>query len=85
MWPLYEEAMRGWLSPALDDVAVHLKQAIWLQTESAEQWERDEPNNAHFSPDDEVLVEHIITYVIREADTYTNRRIARFLELWGAQ
>lgn len=84
-WDLYVDVIETFIEGELETVDTNTKQAIWLQTDHGWDWAYDyadyddEQQQPPFRDFD--IVEHILqSYVLSEADNWTNKRIENYLE-----
>ena len=81
-WDAYDDTVRTILARHLDELAKHEREAIWLQTEAAADWDRKEPEERDPYPvcDDEIAEYLAKEYVYAEAGRWSNARIRAFLD-----
>jgi hypothetical protein len=82
MWDIYLDTIQQIVLGFVEKLDRETKSAIWLQTQTGEEWEtrrRDDDGVIPWS--DEDIAEHVLhKYVLSAAADYTNARIEKYLE-----
>lgn len=80
-WDAYDETVRGLVRADVEKLLPHERDAIWLQTPAADNWDcEDESRRAPYPVVGDDIVEYLITeHVYREAGNWSNRRIRKYL------
>jgi hypothetical protein len=81
MWKTYLDTIRSLITRELDRLDIPSKQAMWLQTSNGLKWEIEEENPQHTPYSDEDIVEFVLEDLLNTASNWTNKRIARYMEL----
>lgn len=81
-WDAYEQTMRAFVEASIEDLAQFEREAIWLQTEAALEWEVKEAQERDPYP---VYVGDIVDFVMQEhllpkAGRWNNARIRAFID-----
>lgn len=84
-WDAYDHTVRSIIAGHLGELAKHEREAIWLQTVAADQWDRQEPDEREGYPvcDDEVVDFLASEYVYAAAEQWSNARIRAYLDRSG--
>lgn len=82
-WDVYLDTIKTIISPAVEDLDVSSKEAIWLQTSRGMDWEADaeDENNYQQAPGYclEDITEYILNdFILERAVNWTNQRIERY-------
>jgi len=79
-WAIYDQTVRTLVDFFLSELALHEREAIWLQTEAGRHWAFDDPNDRDTYPvDNDELIEYITReHVYVEAGRWSNTRIRAF-------
>lgn len=81
-WDAYEQTMRAFVEASVEDLAQFEREAIWLQTEAAFEWEIEEARERDPYPvyvgdiADFIMQEHLLA----EAGRWNNPRIRAFID-----
>lgn len=81
-WQAYEETMRAFVDAAVEELAAFEREAIWLQTDAASDWEdEDGPNRDPYPVFDDDIVDFIMeSHLLPEAGRWHNSRIRAFID-----
>ena len=80
-WDTYLDTTRDFIRNHLEALPRHEQCAVWFATDSGRDWAADHLDEADPPFILEDMVEHILNeYVLREAQTWSNRRIRAFME-----
>lgn len=82
VWDMYEQTLRALVEGAVEDMAQLEQEAIWLQTDSASDWECNDGKERDPYP---VFKDDIIEYILNEhllyeAGRWTNPRIRAYID-----
>jgi len=86
-WDMYDDIVKQIVEAELNNVPKHVKEAIWLQTDSGMDWAAEEEEKnvlEHQSPgydEDEVIAYILQESVYEEARSWSNKRIRQYLHL----
>lgn len=80
-WAAYDRAVRAIVSDYVSKLADHEREAMWLQTEAADDWLFDEPGQDDAVPvsDDDIVDWLTREYVYPSAARWSNTRIRAYL------
>jgi hypothetical protein len=79
-WWAYQQTIEAFVRPKVQELPLPTKQAIWLQTRSGEDWERDEAALEEVPAFEDDIVDHIVQgFVLHSAVNWTNDRIRAYL------
>jgi hypothetical protein len=81
-WDVYDSTVRQMVEAEVEKLSPHEREAIWLQTPEANDWEFDEESEHDHYP---VCNDDIVGYVVKEriyheAGRYNNQRIREYLD-----
>lgn len=81
-WRVYDETMRLGVDSAVEELASYEREAVWLQTDAAWEWEHAEDAERHPYP---VAASDIISFIMEdhllpEARRWSNSRIRAFID-----
>ena len=80
VWDAYEQTVRALLTAEVAELPAHEREALWLQTEPALDWNWEEADaRAAYPVNPEDVVEHLWReYLLPEAGRWSNARIRAF-------
>src|SRR5436309_3104975 len=81
-WDVYDEAVRAVAASDVEKLLPHEREAIWLQTTAADDWDCEDESRRHPYP---VLNEEIVNYLVGEyiysqAGNWSNHRLRSYLD-----
>jgi hypothetical protein len=81
-WAIYDETVKGLAASDVEKLLPHEREAIWLQTPAADNWDcEDESWRQPYPVSNEEVVEYLVNeYIYSEASNWSNRRIRSYLE-----
>lgn len=80
-WEIYDQTVRTLVDFFLSELALHEREAIWLQTDAGRHWAFEDPDDRGAYPvDNDELIEYITReHVYMEARRWSNTRIQAFI------
>jgi hypothetical protein len=81
-WDVYDETVRGLAASDIERLLPYEREAIWLQTPAADDWDcEDESQRGPYPVANDEIVEYLLNdYVYSEACNWSNRRIRTYLD-----
>lgn len=81
-WDVYDETVRGLAASDVEKLLPHEREAIWLQTNAADDWGcEDESRRQAYPVTNEEIVEYLVhEYIYSEAGNWSNQRIRVYLD-----
>jgi hypothetical protein len=81
-WDAYDETVRGLAASGVEKLQPHEREAIWLQTTAADDWDcEDESRRRPYPVSNEEIVDYLVDeYVYRDAGNWSNLRIRNYLD-----
>jgi len=81
-WDAYDETVKAIVAGCVCDVALHEREAIWLQTEPGSDWDCDEPETRDAYPvvDDDIIEYIANEHIYSEAGRWSNSRIRAYID-----
>lgn len=86
VWFVYQETIEGFVRSRVQDLPLAVRQAIWLHTGSAEDWEKEAANReGTYREQTPAFEDDIVDYVVQgfvlsSAMDWTNHRIKAYLD-----
>lgn len=80
-WDTYLETIDSFLQAAVDELAPHELDALWLQTEAGDDWDNEDDEERDSYP---VFKDDVVSYLreqlLHVATNWTNRHITQYLQ-----
>ena len=81
-WDVYDETVRGLAASDVEKLLPHEREAIWLQTNAADDWDcEDESERPPYPVSNDDIVDYLVhEYIYSEAGNWSNQRIRVYLD-----
>lgn len=81
-WDVYDETVKGLVASDVEKLLPHEREAIWLQTTAAGDWDcEDESRRQPYPVSNEEVVDYVVNeYIYSEAGNWSNQRIRSYLD-----
>jgi hypothetical protein len=81
-WDVYDETVRGLAASDVEKLQSHEREAIWLQTTAADDWDcEDESRRQPYPVSNDEIVDYLVNeYIYSKAGNWSNRRIRNYLD-----
>ena len=82
LWNLYDFTVRRMVEAEVEKLSRHEREAIWLQTTEADDWEFDgEAENAQYPVNNDDIVSYLVNkHIYSAACNWNNKRIQEYLD-----
>ena len=81
-WDVCDETVRGLAASDVEKLLPHEREAIWLQTTAADNWDCEDESRRHPYPvSSEEIVDYLVhEYIYSKAGNWSNQRVRSYLD-----